>query len=287
MTGSLAAGAVLAGWLPDLVALQSDSSEDPLALLAFFGIGLFLVYNGFQTWQRKRLIQDTPTEKVRSAAVGRTELSGTAKPIDGTGTIDRPFTDGECLVAIYEVEEWEEDHDPDDHGTDGHWKTIDSGTLYNPFELDDGTGTIRVEPESDATYEISSEHRTQIRVGAGRSPPGEVVEFFQRQRDGDDGLLGGFLSSDPSSRGSEKRRYTQEVIPPGERLYLLGGAEPRERADGSNADLLVLRRDEASDEFIISDQSEDELVSGYKWAAPAQIVGGIALSAVMLYLLLS
>jgi hypothetical protein len=52
-----------------LTVLQQNSSDDTLALVAFFAVGLYLTYNGFQKWQRKRLMQDTPTERVRSAAV--------------------------------------------------------------------------------------------------------------------------------------------------------------------------------------------------------------------------
>lgn len=287
MTVGVLSGTVVGSWLPALLSTQSDSSDNIIVVAIFFAVGLYLIYNGFQKWQRKRLMQDTPTEKVRSAAVGRTELSGTAKPIEGIGTLKQPFTDGECLVATYTVEEWEEDHDDD--GPDGHWNTIKSGTIYNPFELDDGTGSIRVEPEADATYEISEQFRTRFRVGAGRTPPDEVVAFFQREFDDDEdeGFLGGLLGGGPGARGSDRRRYTQEVIPPGESLYLLGGAEPRAGASGSNADQLVLGRDSGSDEFIISDQTEEELVSGYKWLAPAQIAGGIALSAAMLYFLLA
>lgn len=285
--GSLAATGGSVVWLRELAVLQSDSSDETLGLVVFFGVGLFLVYNGFRKWQQLRLMQDTPTEKVRSAAVGRTELSGTGTAIDAVGTLEQPFTDGECLVATYTVEEWEIDHD-DDHGPDGSWDTIESGTLTTPFELDDGTGTMRVEPETDATYEISSGNRTRIRVGGGRTPPDEVVAFFEREYgDGDDGLLGGILSGDPDARDSQKRRYTQEVIPPGEDLYLLGGAKPMADGDDSNADRLVLGRDGGSDEFILSDKGEEELTSNYKWAAPAQIVAGIALSAATLFFLLS
>jgi hypothetical protein len=280
----------LTAGLTELVPLQSDSGDNTLVFVLFFGIGLVLVYGGFKRWQQMRLIQDTPTEKVRSAAVGRTELSGTAAPIDGVGTIPQPFTGGEALVATYKIEEWEEDHDhdPDDHGRDGHWSTIDSGTMYKPFALDDGTGRMRVEPEADATYEISDEHRNRFLVQPGETPPDEVVEFFERQYDDDDdGLLGGLLGGGPGARDADKRRYSQQVIPPGEDVYLLGGAEPAGGGSGSNADRLVLRRDEGSEEFIISDKDEEELVSGYKWAAPALIVVGILLSAAMLYLLLA
>jgi len=269
--------------LARLLVFQS-SSEDTLGLLAGFVIGLAIVYGGFRKWQQMRLMQDTPTEKVRSAAVGRTELTGTAKPIEAEGTIARPFTDGECLVATYEIEEWE--NDADDDG--GSWNTLDSGTLFVPFHLDDGTGRMCVEPEPDATYEISEENRTRIRVGTGRSPPGEVRSFFDRQYDeSDEGLLGGLLFGGPDARGSDKRRYTQEIIPPGEEVYLLGGAQPAGEARGDTPTRLVLGKDDASDEFIVSDHTEGELVSRYRWTAPGMIVGGLALSAVTLYLLLA
>lgn len=292
MTGPVSAATEpLTAHLPELVALQSDSSDGTIVLLVFFAVGLLLVYNGFNKWKQMRLIQDTPTEKVRSVAVGRTELSGTGKPIDDIGTFEQPFTDGECLVATYKIEEWEEDHDhDDDSASDGHWSTVKSGTLTNPFALDDGTGQMRIEPEADATYDISSKNQYQTRVRGGRSPPDEVVEFFQREfesDDDDDGLLGGILNGSPGANDHDDRRYTQEVIPPGEDLYLLGGAEPMEGEGGSNAQRLVLRRDGGSEEFIISDKDEDELVSEYKWRAPAQIVGGLLLSAGMLYLLLA
>jgi len=77
------------------------------------------------------------------------------------------------------------------------------------------------------------------------------------------------------------------VIPPGEDVYLLGGAEPVDEVAGSNADRLVLRRDESSEEFIISDENEEELVSGHKWGAPSRIVIGVVISAAMLYLILA
>lgn len=278
MVGTLTTPGQLGDVIRQLSTELESVGEAWVILVIFFVVGLGLVYDGFQKWKRMRLIQDTPTEKVRSAAVGRTELDGNCVPCEGT--ISAPFTDEECLVARYEVEEWEED-DNDDSG--GDWKTIESGTRYRPFELDDGTGSMRVEPEDDATFKFGNEHRTRIRVGRRQREPDEVVAFLREHTDQSvpmSGTISGTLFGD-------KRRYTQEIIPPGEDLYLLGGAHPHEGGSGSNADRLVFGRDEGSDEFIISTLGQDAIISKYKFRAPAQIVGGLAISAFMLFLLVA
>jgi hypothetical protein len=274
--------AVTAAWIETGPVLQESSDgEGAIVALIFFGIGLVIVYSGFTTWQQMRLIQDTPTEKIRSAAVGRTELKGTGKPIGDP--VRRPFGDGVCLLATYEIEEWEEDHHDDDHAGGGHWSTVESGTLVVPFELDDGTGRIRVEPDDDVALEIKDEHVHRVRVGAREEEPQHIVEFLRTHTDQDvptsDGIMG-FLFG-------EQRRYTERYIPVEADLYLLGATEPMGDAHGSNEERLVFRRDSASDEFIISEKSENELVSGYKWSGPAKIVAGIAISAVSLYFALT
>lgn len=268
------------GDLVDPVVLQNDDDGNGfIVALVLFAVGLYLVYDGFTDWQEMRLIQDTPTEKIRSAAVGRTELNGTGEPIGEP--LDRPFGDGPCLVATYEIEEWEEDHD-DEHHNDGHWSTVESGALVDAFEVDDGTGTMRVEPDENATFEIDSEHQRRIRVRPGDETPAAVTQFLRDHADQDvppsDGVKGFLFAED--------RRYTERWIPPETDLYLLGSAEPNDVGTGSNADMLTLQRDSASDEFIVSEQNEDELVSERKQGAPLKVVGGLALSAITLYFLL-
>lgn len=247
---------------------------DVIAVLFFFGVGLFLIYKGFDEYRAGRLIRDTATEKVRSAAVGRTELKGTAKPDDEV--FERPFTDGECLYAHYEISEEHEDHshDPDDPGTDTTWTTVDSGTWVTDFYLEDDTGEILVEPEADAKFEVSDEYTTTYRVHEHESEPPEVREFLEET-----------ASTTPTSH--HERRYTEEVIPPSESAYVLGGAEPREDGSGANEDQLVIRRDGGSNRFIISDMIEDELTSSLSRRAPFLIVLGLVFSSIALYVLLT
>ena len=45
-----------------------------------------------------------------------------------------PFSDGGCLLAEWEIEEWEES------GKHASWRTEGSGTLTVPFYVGDDTG---------------------------------------------------------------------------------------------------------------------------------------------------
>lgn len=271
MTAFVRPGPVVRG-LAEPLAITSDV-DGLLAIVVLFVAGLATVYDGFHKWQQYRLMQDTPREKVRSAAAGRTEVQGTARA--AYGTVPRPFADGDCLLAEWEVEEYRADDDG------GHWHTVASGRLSTPFVVGDGTGNMRVEPDEDATLEFSEENELEIEVDGDDVTPNHIAAFLRRhtsvdvqRREGLDGML-----------FDQHRRYSHAVLPVDSPVYVLGSATPMQRDDPASSNL-VLRRDEAEDEFIIADHSETELVSHYKWRAPAQVVGGLALSAAMLYLLL-
>jgi hypothetical protein len=276
----------------EFVIQSSSDGDSTLAIVAGFFISLYLVYDGFGKWKTKRLMEDTPTEKVRSMAAGRTELEGVAHS-DGE-TIEAPFSDEACLHIDWEVEEYRKDPDDDDYD----WETVAQGSQSVPFYLDDGTGRVVVRAASgDATFEISDANTRQITVGGGQRPPAEVAEFIERHDSQHEqasltenpiDALGDFVASENIGHSNRKRRYSQEILPDGNDIYLLGSAVPRE-ADGEMAgqeDLLELTREEDLDTFLVSDRSEEELESYYEKWGPLEIVGGIGLSAICLALLL-
>ncbi|MBX0288192.1 hypothetical protein EGH22_17825 [Halomicroarcula sp. F28] len=262
--------------LADLTQLVLQSNNDgsffPLAL---FAGGLYAVYNGFDSWKQMRLIQDTATEKVRSAAAGRTELEGTGKVL--SEPVERPFGEADCLVAKYRIEEWRHDNTNDTED----WETIDSETRYDDFQVDDGTGTMRVEPDGSTDFKFDDTHSRQLKVDSNDEEPPEIIEFMEQSDDvavpDRDGVTGSLFSA--------KRRYTEKWIPVEDELYLLGGAEPVE-PDETTSSGLVLREDDASEEFIVSQKGEEDIVSDTKWKAPAKMAGGVAASAVGLFFLL-
>jgi hypothetical protein len=224
-------------------------------------------------------------------AAGRTELAGVA---NGDNTIEAPFTDQRCLHTDWEIEEYRRDPDDDDYD----WVTVASGSRSVPFYLDDGTGRVLVQADSgEATFDLSDERRTQFTTGSSESPPPEVREFIE-QYDGDDAdvnfldnpidTLTDLFGGNNIGYSNRRRRYTQTVLPDGTEVYVLGSAVPRSNPDGMEhqEDLLVMTREEGLDMLLISDMNEAELEAHYERWAPLEIIGGIALSAVCLALLL-
>jgi len=66
------------------------------------GVGVYLFVRGFRLLQRKRLIMDTPSSKIRSASIGLVELSGLAV---GPYTLPAPITGVPCY--FYRTLAWQ------------------------------------------------------------------------------------------------------------------------------------------------------------------------------------
>jgi hypothetical protein len=264
---------------PLFAVIVLQAVDDPLVVPVLFGFGALLLYGGFRQYRTKKMIENTPTEKVRSMAAGRTEVTGTAKPHGDV--FAAPFTPGEALCATYEIEE----HHHDDDGSD--WVTIDSGTLTAPFEIDDGTGSVVVDANQQIELHVSDANHTRIDVDAGESEPEPIQHFLANNTSVDTGAAapldiggeGGMMDS----LFDDRRRYTQEVIPPESEVYCFGNAREREEGedlttgeDGPATDQrLVIDHDESTGRFILSDMSEAELTEDLGWSAPLLMAGGV------------
>jgi hypothetical protein len=90
-----------------------------------------------------RLIEDTPTSRVRSAAQGYVELAGRCRPLPGTAN-PAPLTQRPCVWWHYRIQR------RTDSGAPGKrrrsWSNVSSGHSGQPFLLDDGTGSCIVQP---------------------------------------------------------------------------------------------------------------------------------------------
>ena len=280
------------------IVLQSSDDDPFLLIVGGFVLGLFLVYHGFGLWKRARLIEDTPTEKVRSVAVGRTELEGTVAEYERS--VEPAYHDEDCVYVDWEAERY------DDTGDNEGWRTVADGTEALPFYLDDGTGRMLVRADRDEpTVDIQDDPHTYRRTfGTGESPPEAVSAYVDRYRkrgesgtaEAADGALDQAMetvselgaSGDPLGATTDRRRFTQRVLPVGADAYVFGAATEREEAgtEGGQERKLALGRDGSMDEFLIADASGERLEERYSKRGPLEIAGGLLLSAVALYFFL-
>jgi hypothetical protein len=158
-----------------------------------------------------RLIEDTPTSRVRSAAQGYVELAGRALPLPDTQNL-APLTQRPCVWWRYRISRKVE-------GGGGRnrrqrWRTVASGRSSVPFLLDDGTGTCIVKP--DGAEIVTTETTTWYGDSPWPAPGGP----------------GGRDAAAWLMSSGRDYRYVEERIYEHEQVYALGDF----RSSASNAE---------------------------------------------------
>lgn len=97
------------------------------------------------TMKRRRIIIDTPTSRIASAAQGYVELLGAGRPLDESPLLSH-LTGLPCLWYRYQVEE----------KIEKKWQTVSKGESDVSFIIDDGTGRCVVDVEG---AEILTRHK--------------------------------------------------------------------------------------------------------------------------------
>jgi len=236
--------------------------------------GGWLVREGFRRRKQRELMTDTPTEQAESLSMGPSEVTGVARTGDRE-PLPAPFTDEECVIAEWRVEEYDEDAGDDG----GSWQTVGSGLDGMPFRVDDGTGEVLVRPNMDAVYEFDEGSETTVSVDVGEAPPAPVRSFIDRSTEVDPvtDSGGGVGASDGD------RRYHQKLIRPEEDVYVFGTVQPREDAtSASNVENLHIGpvQDGTAEEpmFMIANEPESELIAERRWALWRLPVGILAVT---------
>ncbi|MCW8825570.1 MAG: E3 ubiquitin ligase family protein [Gammaproteobacteria bacterium] len=105
-------------------------------------VSLYLV---FRFHHRMRMISDTPTSKIRSAAQGYVELEGEGLLMKGSD-LRSPLSGLPCLWYKYKVEKKVVSYDSKGR-RQTRWKTIDSGRSESLFLIRDETGDCVIDPD--------------------------------------------------------------------------------------------------------------------------------------------
>jgi hypothetical protein len=198
------------------------------------------------TAQRKRrLIDDLPTSKAHGVFIGFVELDGTAQSPTPLTSVLAALP---CVAYEWSVlERWSRTvtyTDSKGHLQTRHesgWKNVAGGGLQIPFNLRDDTGEILVHPAGARVESETVFDRTVTPVDPlyyGKGPPFAVAN------------------------SNHVRRFKEDAIPLGERLYVVGQA--RERDDIVAAEIA---HDPDAPLFLITVRAEKSVSSGLRWQA--------------------
>jgi E3 ubiquitin ligase len=160
--------------------------------------GIYLFVLGFKMLQRKRLILNTPTSKIRSASLGLVEVNGLAV---GPYTLTAPITAAPCF--FYRTQAWELRKS----GKSNEWQQVADESLHVPFFLDDNTGRLLINPqgaELDIHRDFHEEYSSSIFFD--KEMPERCRQFLARY----------------AVSGERKVRVDEYCIKPKNFLFILG-----------------------------------------------------------------
>lgn len=270
----------------------APAPNDPVVrnvVLTFLGLGC--LGWGFVLLHRKRAIDNVPRSRLRSVAMGFAEVEGVARM---RTPVMAPYSGIPCVACRFLAEE-------EDSDRRGGWRTVESGQSPDWFTLDDGTGTIVVDPDG-ADLHLGRDYRTieraegwfgkRRRYTEWRLHPGEtacVVGTVRRIRSlvserkaalhdrlrevkQDPARLRAFDTNrdgrlDTEEWGNVVRTVTQEVARDA------AAKEPMRPVDE-----LILGKGEAEKTFLISDRSERDIVKSLAWKSGLLLLSGAGLA---------
>ena len=186
---------------PWVVALgRADPIEFWLFASLALAVAIGALIGSFYFLIRKRIIEDTPTSKIRSAAQGYTELAGHAGLMEGPPII-APLSGTSCAWYRYAVEEKISSHHQGRRQT--RWATVDQGVSAELFLLVDDTGQCVIDPDgAQVTPSVSD-----VWYGRSATPPRHIA---RNRRPWAIGIATG------------RYRYKESRIHPGDPLYAIG-----------------------------------------------------------------
>jgi len=295
--------------------MSGTIESSPDAVFVLFLVGPAMTAWGLSALKEKRLIENTPRSKVRSAALGLVELSGLARQRKPQRS---PLSNLDCCWWKCRVQEYRSS------GKSSHWTTVKEVGSVDPFYLEDETGRVLVDP---AAAELHVPCRAFELKSASRAQVAPVLDGWGIDHTGWFGF-------------DKRMRILEELVAERSPIYVLGelasfGAELQDRqarflerlrlakADPAKMAEADLNRDGAVDAqewdafrrkqeaeflkeelsskpqeettlvkapregpFVVSTKSEEELLASFRRFAPLSISVGLALSGLGVWLAL-
>jgi hypothetical protein len=183
----------------DFLPPELSPGDYEFALVASVLIALISFYCFFRNWKRLRIIEDTPTARLRSAHQGYIELEGKGQLTDEQ-LIYTPLSNHSCLWYRSQIEQRE--IFTENGRTQTRWHVIYKKVSNDQFKLIDGASACYVDPDG-----------AEIKGGEKLVWYGNTEWPIRTQ----------LLESQSSIHAMTSRyRYSEWLILPGQPLYILG-----------------------------------------------------------------
>ena len=207
------------------------STVSPLILVYAAVIALVCLVVAFHFYQRRRLIDDTPTSKTQGVFIGLSELKGTA---ESESTLVSYLAGSCCVLYSYKGEVHWRRGSVDAKGRvtyESGWGTVAHGSEAVPIFLKDETGVVRILPDGAEIH---------------------AQEVFKQEVKQDDPLYYGKGPEWALWGSTHRRRFTEQAIPLHASLYVIGQA--RVRSDVVAAEIAASK----GSMFIVSMHTEKQ-----------------------------
>jgi hypothetical protein len=228
-------------------------------MIGFFA-GMWLFFNGFLWLQQKRMIENTPTSKIRSLAMGNVEVYGEVLP--QKKMLKSPLLGKDCVYYDYRIQE-------EMHARDyTYWATIKKGQKAVEFMLRDSTGEVLVNTKG-AKIEIPGEYEYLPQSG---KIPERMIKYFIRNDIRYKGLFG----------FNRQLRIVERNIEPKDKLYIMGTAGDNPYVEDTtaqkNEEDIMIQKGGVGTIYYISDRPEKEILKKLNWKVLGGLLGGSVLT---------
>lgn len=234
---------------------MADDGRGLLTLIFGTGAGIYFFFSGLKDLRFRRLIQNLPTSKVRSLAMGLVELKGKARTMEEV--LISPIRKRECVFYNYIIEEYRSS------GKSGRWVKVGGESSDRHFYLEDDTGKVAINPKK-LTSNLVVDYNKQNQWKMDE----EMKKFLKERGYKVDGFF------------KKQYRLSETFIEEGDNLYILGKTKKL-----PNNFLEVTG--EGCKFSMISDHKEEELWKNLMTKIILKVYGGAALTVLCIYLLLN
>ncbi len=237
-----------------------------ISIPIFFGIwviiALSILVSGLKKYQLYQKIENLPTSKVASAALGLVELAGN---VGLAKKLESPISKAMCAYWKVLFEYYKS-------GKNGGWRKIWSVEVRERFYLKDETGKMLIDP-AKAEIEIPCDKKYQGHLTDkgffGLVSQDRIEEAVLRYIEENKDSVGKIIERHKNREIRVSEHYLQES----DQLYVLGTAETDFPA-GAEGNGLIVRKSQSDSVMYISDSKESNIVLKMKIISILQVVGG-------------